>query len=182
MCGGPWYGGGRLISAKTMKQMECTTVDVAAPVAFSFSHALYAAGMLKTKRLCHFNGLHSDFWRQWGNEQESFWKEVEKEGVTLQALQERAAQFTGVTLGTWMHNHRYMLFNSPLRICRDLKDTMMVLSRVNGRLFIPNQDPDYSWRMLLNGIFYLRDKRLSGVPITDPVWPQDLIKAERQNL
>jgi len=162
--------------------LSSTCFATVAPVAFSLPHALYSAGLLKSERLCHFVGLRQDTRKQWKNPAQygQLWQAIAKLGISRESIDEEAGKLQGILLGHALQPKRDTLFNSGMKFSRDIAHTLMVLSRVRGQVFSPANEPDYSWDALLSSIFCVHATRFEGVPLTDPVWPQELIEAERK--
>lgn len=154
--------------------------DTGGAVAFSLPHALFAEGVLHSQTLCHYVGLREAVRSRWQSpaRSERFWEAIKKTGVTPKLLEKEAEKQFVNLLGFWKENHRDELFSSPLLFNTSLKETLIVLSRIQGSIFVPRAQPDYSWRALLRGIYVVRDSGFQGVALSAPFWPQDAIAEE----
>lgn len=134
------------------------------PVAFSLPHMLFAVGLLESQPLDHFTNLRRAVRSRWKNptRHDGFWLDLRRRRVSPKSLAADADNQDEYLVGIWWNLNLKNAHYTGLPFNTSIKQTLMVLSRIRGSIFVPSADPDYSWDNLLKGVFVLRWSQFRG--------------------
>jgi len=173
-------GGSHPVVFESPEPKSALELSLAKASVFSMGHALYVSGLIKYAEIWSLPKMRKQTTGRWGNpaRQPEFWEALAEVGLTEESLAEVPRELSRPMAGAWMcEDVRRRLFDLDVSFVTDLRLTMTVLSRMRGPVYYPRAVPDYSWQNLFRGFFHVRNHAVSGVPFTDPIWPQDQLES-----